>query len=247
MKKQGICVRNIGPRMLVTLIFATLILPSVLSGCGHEHVWVAASCVAPQTCSECGATEGTTMQHQWKDATCETPVTCEICGCTAGNAMGHLWEDATCTEAKICIVCSKQEGEPSGHTWRNATCTDPQTCTVCGAVEGEPAGHEWEPATYSSPKTCSVCGETEGSVLVRPEARVVGYYVRTSAITLQFSSNGSVFHRSGDSDWYGSWSVSGNTISFTLLADGYESPFYETATLVDGGLMWDGAYYKKTG
>ena len=42
-----------------------------LAGCGHEHVWVEATCSTPKTCSECGETEGEVADHKWVEATCE--------------------------------------------------------------------------------------------------------------------------------------------------------------------------------
>lgn len=83
-----------------------------LTGCGHEHTWVDATCLTPRTCSECGETEG--------------------------EAAGHKWVDATCENARFCEVCGETEGEPLGHQWTEATYTSPKTCSVCGVTEGEP-------------------------------------------------------------------------------------------------------------
>lgn len=162
----------------------------LLSGCGHTHEWLDASCTTPKTCNECGETEGEPLGHSWNEATCTSPKTCSRCNATEGEALGHDWKDATCTDAKICSRCGFTEGDPLGHEWIEATCTEPKTCSRCGITEGEalghdttgvtcteavncsrcgveiPAlGHEWVDATCTEPKTCSRCGLTEGEAL----------------------------------------------------------------------------------
>ncbi len=109
-----------------------------LSGCGHEHNWIKATCTEPEICT--------------------------ICLKTRGTPVGHSWIEATCTEPKTCSRCGATEGEVLGHSWIEATCTEPKTCSRCGATEGT-AGHKWIPANFTSPKTCSVCGETQGEPL----------------------------------------------------------------------------------
>ena len=162
----------------------------LLSGCGHTHEWLDASCTTPKTCKECGETEGEPLGHSWNEATCTSPKTCSRCNTTEGDALGHDWKDATCTDAKTCSRCGITEGDPLGHEWIDATCTEPKTCSRCGITEGEalghdttgvtcteavicsrcgaeiPAlGHEWVDATCTEPKTCSRCGFTEGKAL----------------------------------------------------------------------------------
>lgn len=111
----------------------------MLTGCGHEHTWIDATCTEPKICSECGETEG--------------------------EALGHTWVDATCAEAKHCSVCGETEGGPLEHTWVDATCAEAKHCSVCGETEGEPLGHTLTEANYQQPATCEVCGETVGEVL----------------------------------------------------------------------------------
>ncbi|MBQ9248825.1 MAG: hypothetical protein IJ179_00485 [Oscillospiraceae bacterium] len=96
----------------ITALLLCLAMILALTGCGHEHTWVEATCTEPKTCSTCGATEG--------------------------EALGHTWKDATCTEPKVCTVCGETEGDALGHTWAEATLTTPKTCTICGETEGEP-------------------------------------------------------------------------------------------------------------
>lgn len=173
---------------LACLLWA--IICGLLSGCGHTHEWLDASCTTPKTCTECSETEGEPLGHSWNEATCTSPKTCSRCNATEGEAIGHDWKDATCTDAKICSRCGFTEGDPLGHEWIEATCTEPKTCSRCGITEGEtlghdttgvtcteavncsrcgveiPAlGHEWVDATCTEPKTCSRCGLTEGEAL----------------------------------------------------------------------------------
>ena len=47
----------------------------------HEHTWVDATCTAPKTCSECGATEGEALGHTFVDGECT------VCGEKDPNAV----------------------------------------------------------------------------------------------------------------------------------------------------------------
>lgn len=122
-------------KLLICLLALSLVL--VMAGCGCEHVWTEADCVNPNTCSECGETEGAPLGHTWKAATCTDAKTCENCGATEGEAKGHSWVEATCTDAKNCSECHLIEGEALGHIWQDATTEAPKTCTTCAATEGE--------------------------------------------------------------------------------------------------------------
>ena len=236
----------------VLVLALGIVLFFVLKPCNHQ--WQDATCSQPKTCLLCGEVEGATLKHTWKDATCETAVTCEVCGEVAGKALGHQWKDATCKTPQTCTVCDKTKGEPLEHQWSKATCEKPQTCSVCKETKGKKAEHKWEDATYTKPKTCSVCGKTSGSVLYNPEDSVVGTYQMSylddfSTVTesLYFYSDGSVVHKCNvnDDDGYGSWTVSGSTISFTLFWDGSDHTNYETATIVSGGIMWGSSFLRK--
>lgn len=171
-KKQGV--------FSVALIVGIMVL---VSGCGHEHTWVDATCTEPRTCSECGETEGEPSGHLWGHPTCTKPKTCKICGATEGDALGHKWLDATCTEPETCELCKETKGEPLGHKveeWKTTVepkCKETGTregkCNVCGELVSETVeatGHtpsdEWqvvEQATSTSAgkraKVCKVCGE----------------------------------------------------------------------------------------
>lgn len=83
-----------------------------LAGCGHEHVWADATCLAPKTCSECEETEGEVADHKWIDATCEKAEYCEVCKETVGEPLDHEWVEPTYTEPRTCALCGLTEGEP---------------------------------------------------------------------------------------------------------------------------------------
>ena len=124
----------------VSIILISAFLLMLLTGCGCEHQWSAATCTDAKTCTLCGQTEGVPL--------------------------GHTWQDATCTEAKTCSVCEVTEGEALGHDWQDATCTAPKTCAVCALTEGDLLPHDWQEATTEAPQTCSLCQATEGSKLI---------------------------------------------------------------------------------
>lgn len=117
-----------------------------------------------ETLTTSPTTQPTTCSHNWKNATCIAPKTCSKCGATEGSVAGHSWNNATCTAPKTCSKCNATEGSATGHSWNNATCTAPKTCKTCGATEGRAAEHNWSDATCTDPKTCSKCGETEGNI-----------------------------------------------------------------------------------
>lgn len=115
-----------------------------LAACGHTHVWQAADCSTPKTCSECGGTEGEALGHAWQDATCAAPKTCSVCGETEGEALGHTWQDATCAAPKTCSVCDETEGEALPHTLSEANYQSGPVCSVCGETAGEPLTASFE-------------------------------------------------------------------------------------------------------
>lgn len=122
----------------------TLTICFMLTGCGHEHTWMGATCTVPKTCSECGETEGEALGHTWVDATCAEPKTCSVCGEMEGETLAHTWIDATCAEAKHCSVCGESEGEPLEHTLTEANYQQAATCEVCRATVGEPLQADFE-------------------------------------------------------------------------------------------------------
>lgn len=151
------------------LVFTSILLLLVFSGCCLSHEWEDATCSAPKTCSKCEKTEGEPLPHTWGEATCTTPKTCSVCSTTEGDTLEHTWTEADCTHEKTCLVCLETDGEPLGHSWIDATCTTPKTCSACGESEGEPIEHSWEWVVTIEPSygkkgsqdgVCSVCGTT---------------------------------------------------------------------------------------
>ena len=142
------------------LIFSTLLLLIILSGCECNHEWTEATCSAPQRCKKCGETQGDALGHSWIDATCTKASYCERCGLRTGEPLGHTPDEwivdtpATCTEKGeqhgTCSVCGETVTEeiaalnPDGHTpseWvttKAATCTEKgerqTTCSVCNQI-----------------------------------------------------------------------------------------------------------------
>lgn len=66
-----------------------------------SHSYAPATCTAPQTCSECGATTGEKLDHDMTEATCKAPSTCKLgCGYTEGGLADHIYENGRCTVCK---------------------------------------------------------------------------------------------------------------------------------------------------
>ena len=121
------------------------------------HTWENATCTEPRTCSECGATQGSSYGHSWKAATCTTAQVCTVCGCKGENSLGHDWVEATCTAAKHCTRCNETEGKPADHEWEAASCTHPEYCDKCGLVRGDVLMHEYDGGV------CVHCGKVLGA------------------------------------------------------------------------------------
>ena len=147
--------------------------------------------VKTYTCGTCGETKTEVVApngHDWNDATCIDPETCSVCGATQGEALGHAWNDGEITTAPDCVnegvktytcgTCGETKTEavaPNGHDWNDATCIDPETCSVCGATQGEALGHAWDDGVVTKDPTttetgiktytCGSCGETKEEIL----------------------------------------------------------------------------------
>ena len=98
--------------------------------------------------------------HVWMEATCQAPQTCENCGKTRGEPVAHSCTEATCVHPPICRYCIEAQGEPLEHDWQDATCMEPQTCKRCHATQGKTAAHTLGDSTDGITKSCSVCGES---------------------------------------------------------------------------------------
>lgn len=119
----------------ISVLLSFLVCALLVPGCSCQHQWEEAGCLAPQTCSKCGLTEGAPLGHSWNEADCVTPKTCTNCALTEGSPLGHNWEDASCTTARHCSICSLSEGQPLGHIWEGeATLFTAPLCAVCGAA-----------------------------------------------------------------------------------------------------------------
>ena len=146
----------------VVITALLVLLCCALSACGCKHTWNDATCQAPKTCSQCGATEGDVAAHQWTDATCVAPRTCALCGKTEGEPLPHNWAPATCTAPKTCVSCGAFEGDALGHRWEPATCTSPKICSVCKDQEGEPLPHSVAEYETTVAPSCTEEGQGKG-------------------------------------------------------------------------------------
>ena len=72
-----------------------------------SHNYAAATCSAPETCKNCGATQGEPVAdaHSWNAATCVLPQTCKYCGITQGEVLGHNMVAATFGKHAACSRC----------------------------------------------------------------------------------------------------------------------------------------------
>ena len=61
------------------ILTLALTMLMVLTGCGCDHEWNAATCITPKTCVLCNETEGEALGHTWEAATCLEPEKCSVC------------------------------------------------------------------------------------------------------------------------------------------------------------------------
>lgn len=97
--------------------------------------------------------------HVWLDATCSAPQTCEKCGKTKGDPVAHSFTEANCTYPSMCRYCYKIQGEPLGHDWQPATCLSPEKCSRCIATRGHRSLHTLGASADGKTKSCTVCGQ----------------------------------------------------------------------------------------
>ena len=133
-----------------------------------NHVWSEATCTAPSTCANCGATTGDKAEHTSTVAepTCANPDVCGVCGVEL-SYVDHAWDDGVVITPADCAT------ETHG--------TKLLTCTVCGATQEETIwGYHIMDETYNYP-TCTVDGSYHGvcTVCGYEESRVIeaqGHY-----------------------------------------------------------------------
>ena len=159
------------------------VITGIIPNIGHEHSWTDATCTAPRTCADCGATEGEALGHAEEDVPGKAPT------CT----------EAGYTDGKVCTVCNEvtvaQEQIPATHTEETVagkapTCTetgltDGKKCSICDEIlvsqeEIPTIPHTEEIIVGKAPtctetgladgKKCSVCGKTVLEQEVLPKA-----------------------------------------------------------------------------
>ena len=91
------------------------------SGDSHKHVWMEASCSAPKTCSECGATKGEARDHNYQDNVCvycgdklPTKGLAYALNETDGETYATVIGIGECTDPDI-VIESTYEGYPVTH------------------------------------------------------------------------------------------------------------------------------------
>ena len=77
----------------MTALLCCFLIALTVSGCGHAHKWVEATCAEPKTCTECGETEGEALGHDWEEQTYYEPKTCKRCGATEGKSLEQETDD----------------------------------------------------------------------------------------------------------------------------------------------------------
>ena len=103
-------------RKTICSLISCLLMCVLLTGCGdnHEHIWSDATCQSPKTCTECGATEGTTLPHEY-------------------GLWGNPEKDSTgqWVHSRTCIICAdKQTEQTEGKNYGSAGFVEGNTVIV---------------------------------------------------------------------------------------------------------------------
>lgn len=109
--------------------------------------------------------------HNFKEATCTAPKTCTDCGATEGEALGHYYLPATCLSPSKCFRCGDEVGEIGSHDYIEATCTTPKTCRYCNEVVGTANGHNYERKTKKA--TCKEAGAIYDECSVCKDVQII--------------------------------------------------------------------------
>lgn len=109
--------------------------------------------------------------HNFKEATCTAPKTCTDCGATEGEALGHYYLPATCLSHSKCFRCGDEVGEIGSHDYIEATCTTPKTCRYCNEVVGTANGHNYERKTKKA--TCKEAGAIYDECSVCKDVQII--------------------------------------------------------------------------
>lgn len=120
---------------------------------------------------------GEPSEHNWTPATCIAPKTCSVCGATEGDALGHTegteWKSDADNHWHVCTVAGCGvviESSKAAHTpdREAATETEPVKCSVCGYIITPALGHthDVDTAKFESDETnhwntCSGCSEKQ--------------------------------------------------------------------------------------
>ena len=88
------------------------------------HSWEDATCTAPETCSSCKATRGSTLEHNWIEETCATPQFCADCGKIGNSEKAHSFSDYKCIVCGIenIITVTKSSDEEMFYAFSNSRC-----------------------------------------------------------------------------------------------------------------------------
>ena len=150
--------------------------------CG-DHLLTEYNCELGQYCTKCFEMTKAQSYHDLADATCKAPATCKNCGATDGDPLEHGYdaEDFApdCENAGYTLYTCRDCGDSyvadeipaSGHTY-DATVTEPTceeggyteyVCCDCGDAyvdnEVDALGHDW--TEEDGVTCCSVCGEAQ--------------------------------------------------------------------------------------
>jgi len=160
--------------------------------------------------------------HVWTAATCTTPATCTKCGATDGSAAGHTWIDATCTSPKTCSVCNETEGRAIGHKIIGGTFSSSRICEECGielAALTPPDGYMFEDTSKPKASTLTIHSSAASSYYIKlkdeSDTVVMSFYVNPGAdVTIKVPGEKLYAYFASGDTWYGTKKLFGESTTY---------------------------------
>lgn len=207
----------------------------------HTHSWNAATCTAPETCSSCGATNGTVLEHSWKEATFVSPQVCTRCSATIGTKIPKptiLPASVAVANGETAVVRISSSGKGLTYRWYYKNKNDAKF-TLTDSFKGNSYSVTMSDVRNGRQVYCEVTDKygnsvnTDTATLQMKQAQPVTITAQPQSVTVEKGKTATVtvkatgegltyrwyFKNAGDKDYTYTDSFKGSTYSVTMNAE----------------------------